>query len=170
MLIKKNIHLLFILLLVFSTAVIPLEATAADYKSPEDFTEYIYKNYSEENFAEVYKNFAEELKEILTEETYLNFQKENFKDYDLEFTEIEVQKAEKIDFKEIKSKFDYAEDSGQYYKLKVNYLIKFSHFGSRDKESGKSVYLQKEDSDYSLLWDYKEAIDSDKSAGDDKDD
>lgn len=170
MLIKKNICILFILLLAFSIVFIPFRTAAADYKSPEDFAEYIYQKYSEEDFAEVYKNFAEELKEILTEETYVNFQNENFKDYDLEFTDIEVKEAEKVNFKEIKSKFDYAEETGQYYKAKVNYLIKFSHFGSRDKESGKYIYLRKKDGKYSLFWDYKEAMDSDEAADGDKND
>lgn len=138
--------------------IIAFSIQAEEFESPENFTEFIYNNYSDENFTEVYNNFAVELKAKLEEKTYLDFQQQNFEKYKLAYTAIEVGSAEKIKYDEIKSKFNYAVDSGNYYKLQVKYLLKFKHFGSREKKSKKMVYLRKTKDDFQIFWDYKEAL------------
>ncbi|PTV93366.1 hypothetical protein C8C76_1423 [Halanaerobium saccharolyticum] len=135
---------------------------AEEFKSPEAFTEYIYANYAEENFEEVFNNFAAELKRIITVEDYLEFQQQNFKKYKLEYQEIEVSAAEEIDFEKIKDKFDYAQDFGDYYQLQVSYLLKFDHFGQREERSEKKVYIRKINADYQLFWDYQSAFNDDQ--------
>lgn len=136
---------------------------AEDFESPESFTEFIYANYAEENFAEVYNNFAAELKRIFAEEDYLEFQQQNFEKYELEYTEIEVSTAEEIEFEEIEEKFAYADDFGSYYQLQVSYLLKFNRFGSREERSEKNVYLRKINKDFQLFWDYESALNDDKA-------
>lgn len=138
---------------------------AEDFESPKTFTEYIYYNYAEKNFAEVYNNFAAELKRVLAEEKYIDFQKQNFKKYDLEYTEIKVGTAKEVDFSKIKNDFDYAMDFGSYYQLQVSYLIKFNRFGSREERSEKMVYLRKINDEFQIFWDYQSAIDDEKAAG-----
>ena len=165
MLNKKTIFFTIFVILFLS----PLAQTEG-FESPKAFTEYIYENYSEENFSEVYNNFAAELKRELEKKVYLDFQKENFEKYSLEYTDIKVGDAKEIEFREIKDKFDYAIDFGNYYMLQVEYLLRFNHFGSREKNSEKIVYVRKINDDFQIFWDYKNALDDDKAANrDDKD-
>ena len=161
---NKKIILLAVLFIFLITPLLQAES----FESPEAFTEYIYANYAEKNFAEVYNNFAAELKRVLTEEDYLEFQQQNFKKYKLEYTEIEVGKAEEIEFEEIKDKFDYAEDFGSYYKLQISYLLKFNRLGRREERSEKDVYLRKINDDFQIFWDYESALNDDQTA--DRDD
>lgn len=137
---------------------------AEEFESPEAFTEYIYANFAEKEFEEVYDNFAAELKRIFAEEDYLEFQQQNFEKYELEYTEIEVAAAEEIEFKQIKRKFDYADDFGSYYQLQVSYLLKFNRLGRREERSEKKVYIRKINDDFQLFWDYESALNDDKSA------
>lgn len=141
---------------------------AEDFESPEVFTEYIYDNYSEKNFTEVYDNFAAELKRELKKKEYLEFQDENFEKYDLKYSEIKVSEAEKIEFDKIKNKFSYADDFGEYYQLQVSYLLTFNHLGRREEESEKTVYLRKIRDDFQIFWDHESALKDDKAA--DRDD
>ncbi len=165
MLNKINI-ILAVLIIILLTPVLQ----AAEFESPEAFTEFIYANYAQKNFAEVYNNFAAELKRILAEEQYLKFQQQNFEKYELEYTEIEVSAADQVDFENIKDKFDYAEDFGSYFQLKVSYLLKFSHFGQREERSAKDVYLRKINDDFQIFWDYKSALNDDEAVdGNDQD-
>ncbi|WP_166638051.1 hypothetical protein [Halanaerobium saccharolyticum] len=161
---NNKIIFLVVLLIFLATPFVQAES----FKSPEDFTEYIYANYAAENFEEVYNNFAAELKRILAEEDYLKFQQHNFEKYELEYTEIEVGTAEEIEFEKIKDKFDYAEDFGRYYKLQVSYLLKFNRLGQREERSEKDVYLRKINDDFQIFWDYKSALNDDQAA--DRDD
>lgn len=164
MLTKKTIILIFsfCFLLVFSCSSFNLYSSAAEkFESPEEFSRDLYQNYSQENFALVYQNFAAELKKRLSQAEYVEFQNKNFEKYNLVYTNIKIGKAEKIDFQKIKEKFDYVRDFGDYYQLKVSYLIKFDRFGRREKETGKDVYLRKTKEDFQLFWDYKEALDLD---------
>ena len=156
---KKTIFFAIFVILFLS----PLAQTE-EFENPKVFTEYIYENYSEENFSEVYNNFAAELKRKLEEEVYLDFQKKNFAKYKLEYTNIKVDQVKEIKFDEIKDKFDYADDFGNYYKLQVGYLLKFNHFGSREKQSEKMVYVRKINDDFQIFWDYQSALDDDESA------
>ena len=159
MLNKKIIVLTLLIILLLTPALL-----AEEFESPEAFTEYIYASYAAENFAEVYANFAAELKRILAEEDYLKFQQQNFEKYELEYTEIEVSAAEEVDFKKIEKKFDYAQDFGSYYQLQVSYLLKFNRFGSREEKSGKDVYLRKINDDFQIFWDYQSALNDDEAA------
>lgn len=143
-------------------------AQTEEFENPKAFTEYIYENYSEENFSEVYNNFAAELKRKLEEKVYLDFQKKNFAKYELEYTEIKVDQAKEIEFDEIKNEFDYAVDFGNYYKLQVGYLLKFNHFGHREKKSEKMVYVRKINDDFQIFWDYQSALDDEVANRDDK--
>lgn len=144
-------------------------SVAAEFESPETFTEYIYQNYASENFNKVYNNFVDELQEIVKKETYLKFQKENFEKYNLVYTEIKVGEAKEVEFDKIKAQFDYALDQGEYYQVQVNYLIKFDRFGRRDKESGKKVYLRKNNNKFHIFWDYKSVLDDETPNRDDQD-
>jgi len=155
---KKTIFFTIFVILFLS----PLAQTEG-FESPKAFTEYIYENYSEENFSEVYNNFAAELKRELEKKVYLDFQKENFEKYSLEYTDIKVGDAKEIEFKEVKDKFDYAVDFGNYYMLQVEYLLKFNHFGNREKNSEKIVYVRKINEDFQIFWDYQNALDDDKA-------
>lgn len=146
----KIVLFLLLILLVFSFNLSAVEAEV--YNSPEAFTRFIYDNYAQKNFSEVYQKFVPELKRILQQDDYLNFQNENFKKYKLEYTEIEVGKAETIKFDKIKKQFSYADEFGDFFQLKVSYLIKFNRFGSREKESEKIVYLRKISDQYQLFW------------------
>lgn len=161
---NKKIVILFFLSLLFLTPVVQAE----DFESPEAFTDYIYSNYAAKSFRTVYNNFAAELKRIFGLKTYVDFQKTNFNKYNLKYTKIDVGKAEKVDFKEIKKNFNYARDFGDYYKLKVKYLLNFDHFGSREKESEKIVYLRKINSDFQIFWDHKAALENKKAINDDQ--
>ncbi len=158
MLNKKRIVLTILVILFFS----PL-LQAEEFETPEAFAEYIYENYSEENFLDVYDNFAAELKRKLEKQVYLDFQKQNFEKYNLKYTEIAVDQAEEIKFDEIKDEFTYAIDFGHYYKLKVSYLLKFNHFGSREERSEKMVYLRKINNDFQIFWDYQSALNDDQA-------
>ena len=158
MLNKKTIFFTIFVILFLS----PLAQTEG-FESPKAFTEYIYENYSEENFSEVYNNFAAELKRELEKKVYLDFQKENFEKYSLEYTDIKVGDAKEIEFKEVKDKFDYAVDFGNYYMLQVEYLLKFNHFGKREEESGKKVYLRKIVDTFQIFWN-PETTSNDQSA------
>jgi len=153
-----------IFLIIFFILISPLVTRAEKFESPKTFTEYIYLNYADENFAEVYDNFAAELKRILKKDKYIDFQQQNFKKYDLEYTEIKVSAAKAVDFSEIKSNFEYAVDYGSYYQLQVSYLIRFNRFGSREERSEKMVFLRKINDDFQVFWDYQSAIDDDKAA------
>src|SRR6056297_1483165 len=75
---KKNFFLAVLIICLMSPML-----QAEDFESPEAFTEYIYANYAEEDFVEVYDNFAAELKRILKKNKYLEFQEKNFKKYNL---------------------------------------------------------------------------------------
>lgn len=161
---NKNFAIISIIILLLSPAIY-----AEDFNSPEAFTDYIYENYAAENFSEVYLHFAAELKRKLEKEDYLKFQKSNFEKYNLVYENIEVGQAEEIKFTEIENNFNYAMDFGEYYRLKVKYLLKFSHFGSREKESEKFVYLRKIKDDFQLFWDYESAIKSEKNRDDKSD-
>lgn len=160
---KKNIFLA-VLFIFLTTSLLQAES----FESPEAFTEYIYANYAEKNFVEVYNNFAAELKRILAEEDYLEFQQQNFEKYKLEYTEIEVGTAEEIEFEKIAAKFSYARDFGSYYQLPVSYLLKFSRLGRRQERSEKDVYLRKINDDFQIFWDYESALNDDQAA--DRDD
>jgi hypothetical protein len=162
---NKKAILLTILVILFLS---PLAQTE-EFETPEAFTEYIYENYAEENFSEVYNNFAAELKRKLEKQVYLDFQEQNFKKYNLEYTEIEVGQAKEIEFDEIKDKFNYAMDFGHYYNLKVSYLLKFNRFGRRDERSEKLVYLRKINADFQIFWDYQNALNDDKAVNRDDD-
>jgi hypothetical protein len=157
---NKKIIIIAVLSLFLLTPVLQAE----EFESPEAFTEYIYANFAAENFAEVYNNFAAELKRILKEEDYLEFQQHNFEKYQLKYTEIEVSEVAKLDFEDIKDKFDYAEDFGQYYQLQVSYLLKFNHFGQREERSKKNVYLRKIKDDFQIFWDHESALNDDEAA------
>lgn len=163
MLNKKNVILALLIIFLMT----PL-LQAEDFESPEAFTEYIYANYAAEDFAEVYDNFAAELKRILEKDEYLEFQEENFEKYNLKYSEIEVGQAEEIDFDKVKDKFSYADDFGKYFKLQVNYLLEFDRFGRREEESEKMVYLRKIRDDFQIFWDHESALKDDKAA--DRDD
>ena len=159
---NKNLNLILSLLIltIFITA---SPAAAENFESPEEFTEYIYQNYSQENFKKVYQNFVPELKRVFEEKDYLDFQKENFEKYNLEYTNIEVGEAKKIDYNQVKSKFNYADDFGEYYQLSVSYLLKFDHFGEREEKSGKKVYLRKIVDTFQVFWN-PETVSNDQSA------
>jgi hypothetical protein len=165
---KKNIILALALMFLMPLLLMPSMLQAEEFESPEAFTEYIYTNYAGEDFAEVYDNFAAELKRILEENEYVEFQKENFEKYNLKYSEIEVAQAEEIEFDKIKEQFSYADDFGKYFKLQVNYLLEFDRFGSRQEESGKMVYLRKIKDDFQIFWDHQSALKDDKAA--DRDD
>lgn len=156
----NKINIILVLLLIILSPVLQAE----EFESPEAFTEYIYNNYAQKNFLEVYNNFAAELKRILAEEDYLEFQEQNFEKYELQYTEIEVSAAEEIDFEKIKDKFDYAEDFGSYFQLQVSYLLKFSYFGQREERSEKNVYLRKIRDDFQIFWDHESALNDDEAA------
>ena len=158
MLNKKTMFLAILIMLIITPFL-----QAEEFDSPEAFTEYIYTNYTEENFTEVYNNFSAELKRVLNKEEYLEFQKKNFEKYNLEYTKIEVREAEKIKFKKIKENFSYADNFGNYYQLQVSYLLKFNHFGRREKESEKIVYLRKIKDDFQIFWDYENALKDEKA-------
>lgn len=162
---NKRFFILFCLFILLLTSVVQAE----DFENPETFTAFIYSNYAAENFTTVYNNFASELKRNFKLKTYLDFQTTNFNKYDLKYTKIDVGKAKKIEFKEIKKNFDYARDFGDYYKLKVKYLLNFDHFGSRKKESEKFVYLRKINTDFQIFWDHKTALENKKAIKDDQD-
>lgn len=157
--IKKTIIISILLFCLISTA-----GTAAELKNPEAFVDFIYQNYAKNDFALVYDNFAAELKRTLEKEKYLDFQKNNFNQYNLEFSDIEIGNPEKIDFAEIKNKFDYAQDFGEYYIVEVSYLLDFKYFGSREKRSGKSVYIRKINKDLQLFWDYETAMNDENNS------
>lgn len=157
---NNKITFLLVLIIFLLTPVLQAESFA----TPEAFTEYIYDNFAEENFTEVYNNFAAELKRILAEEKYLEFQQQNFKKYELEYREIEVSAAEEISFEKIEDKFAYADDFGSYYQLQVSYLLKFNRFGSREERSKKNVYLRKINDDFQIFWDHESALNNDKAA------
>lgn len=161
-----NKKIIFIAALIFILLTSALQAQ--EIESPEAFTRYVYNNFAKENFAEVYANFAAELKRILAEKDYLEFQQQNFEKYELEYTEIEVAAAEEINFDKIEEKFAYARDFGSYYQLQVSYLLKFNRLGSREERSEKKVYLRKINDEFQLFWDHEAALNDDKSA--DRDD
>lgn len=158
MLNKRIIFFFFLIILILSPAL-----SAQEFETPKSFVEYIYQNYAAENFNEVYINFAAELKRVLTKKDYIKFQKENFEKYDLEYTEIQVSEAKKINFENIKEKYEYAADFGEYYQIKVSYLLKFSHFGHREKKSDKLVHLRKIENDFQIFWDHKTAMNTNQS-------
>lgn len=163
MLNKRKILLFILITLLLTTAV-----KADNFSSPEDFSEYVYKKFAQENFTEVYNNFAAELKREMPLADYLDFQKQNFEKYNLKYSDIKVAEAEKIEYEEIKDKFAYAVDFGNYYKLEVSYLLEFNYFGSRDERSQKMVYIRKIKDDFQIFWDYESALDNDKAV--DRDD
>ncbi|MFP4198843.1 MAG: hypothetical protein ACOCQZ_00985 [Halanaerobium sp.] len=156
---NKKLILLLVLIIFLLTPMLQAE----DFESPEAFTEYIYDNYAEKNFNEVYNNFAAELKRVFAKDDYLDFQQQNFEKYELEYTEIEVAEAEEIEFDKIKEKFEYADDFGSYYQLQVSYLLKFNRLGRREERSDKKVYLRKINDDFQLFWDYKSAVNDDQA-------
>ena len=161
---NKKIFFLAVLIICLMSPMLQAE----DFESPEAFTEYIYANYAEEDFVEVYDNFAAELKRILGKNKYLEFQEQNFKKYNLKYSNIKVNQAKEIEFDEIKKQFNYADDFGKYYQLQVNYLLEFDHFGRREEKSEKMVYLRKINDDFQIFWDHESALKDDKAA--DKDD
>lgn len=177
MLTKKKLILILLFSFLFSASLSFLvlgaeEAIAAEkFKNPEEFSQYIYENYSQKNFAVVYDNFAAELKRELDLAEYINFQKQNFEKYNLEYSNIKIGKAKKIDYQRIKEKFSYARDFGDYYHLEVSYLLKFDRFGHREKNSTKKIYLRKIKDDFQVFWDQEKAFaSSENKAGEDKDD
>lgn len=164
---NKRKALLFILIILLLTTAVKAE----NFSGPEDFSQYIYNNYAQENFEEVYNNFAAELKRKMPLANYIDFQKQNFEKYNLKYSEIEVAEAKEIEYEEIKEKFSYAVDFGIYYKLEVSYLLEFNYFGSRDNKSQKMLYLRKIKDDFQIFWDYEAALDNNKSIDrDDSDD
>ncbi|WP_243835891.1 hypothetical protein [Halanaerobium saccharolyticum] len=163
---NNKIIFLAVLLVFLATPFVEAES----FESPESFTEYVYANYADENFEEVYNNFAAELKRVLAEEDYLEFQQHNFEKYKLEYTEIEVGTAEEITFEEIEAEFEYARDFGSYYRLQVSYLLKFSRLGRREERSEKDVYLRKINDDFQIFWDYESALSDDQAANRDDQD
>ncbi|RQD72952.1 MAG: hypothetical protein D5S01_08665 [Halanaerobium sp. MSAO_Bac5] len=164
----KLISLLLLIFLVFSFK----QISAADsFDSPVGFGEYIYENYAQENFAEVYDNFAAELKSVLSSEEYIKFQQDNFEKYELEYRNIEVANPEEISYQEFKSEFPFLEDEGTFYTVEVSYLIKFRRLGSRERESDNLVYLRKKDNNFELFWDPEPILDelSPESVAEDND-
>ncbi len=156
----KNKFLLIILLLLFIVSAFPV--SGADFNNTKEFVEYIYANYAEQDFSEVYSLFAPELKNILDREKYLNFQENNFNKYDLELKNILVDDIEELSYKEFKKEFPFLNYEGSFYSARVRYLLVFEKLGEREEEIEKRVYLREysssnyEKSDkryYSLFWD-----------------
>lgn len=166
MLTKKKLILSFLFIFIFSSLLVQ----AKNFQTAEEFSEYIYENYAQQNFSTVYNHFAAELKRELKLEEYTNFQSENFKKYNLKYQNIKISEAKKVEFKEIKNKFNYAKDFGDYYQLEVSYLLKFDHFGSRERNSSKKIYLRKINQDFQIFWDYESVLNAEENAsGEDKD-
>ncbi|WP_238524778.1 hypothetical protein [Halanaerobium hydrogeniformans] len=152
----KIFSLLVLTILIFSFT----QSTEAGYfANPVEFGEYIYDNYAQENFKEVYDNFADELKIILSSDEYIEFQQDNFEKYELEYTDIEVTNPEEISYQEFKKEFPFLEDEGTFYTVEVSYLIKFRRLGSRERESDKLIYLREKDDHFELFWDPEPILD-----------
>lgn len=159
---NKNIFKITIIIfisLVFTFCSFSLKAE--ENRNPEEFIEYIYANYAVENFKEVYANFADELKKLISEEEYIEFQKKNFDKYSLEYSNISVDDRKKLNYQEFKQEFSFLESEGDFYSLEVSYLLKFNRFGDREEETEKRVYLRQNDSNinnkktnkFNLFWD-----------------
>ncbi len=154
-----KITLIIFILLGFTLCSFSLKAE--EQQTPEKFTEYIYANYASENFEEVYANFADELKKIISEEEYIEFQKRNFNKYSLEYSSIDVNNLEELSYEEFKNKFSFVESKGNFYSIEVSYLLKFQRLGAREEETKKRVYLRQNNSDinnettkkFHLFWD-----------------
>lgn len=159
---NKKFKVFLLVIIIIFTAASFLEAE--EFESPEAFTEFIYSNYSEQNFSLVYQNFAAELKREFPESDYLEFQKNNFAKYELEYREIEVGSAKEVEFEVIKDKFAYAEDFGSYYELPVSYLLKFNRLGSQERRSEKKVYLRKIVDDFQIFWNPQSALKDENAA------
>lgn len=156
----KNKFLLIILLLFLLISA--SQVSAADFNNTKEFVEYIYANYAEQDFSEVYSLFAPELKSILDREKYLNFQEKNFNKYNLELKNIMVDDIKELSYKEFKKEFPFLNYEGSFYSARVRYLLVFEKLGEREEEIEKRVYLREysssnyEKSDkryYSLFWD-----------------
>ena len=117
-------------------------STAAEDKTPKEYVEYIYENYADQNFKEVYANFALEVKQLITEKEYIEFQKQNFSKYSLEYRNINVDDLKELDYDQFKNEFPFLKDEGDFYSLKVSYLLRFKRFGDREEETEKRVYLR----------------------------
>ena len=163
---QKIFSLLILTILIFS---FNQNSTASSLNNPVEFGEYIYDNYAQENFEEVYANFAAELKSILSREEYTEFQKDNFEKYQLEYTDIEVANPQEISYQEFKKEFPFLEAKGTFYTVEVSYLIKFRRLGSRERESDKLVYLREKENKFELFWDPEPILDelSPESAAED---
>lgn len=159
-----NKNVLKITLIIFISIVFvfgSFSLKAEEEQTPEDFIEYIYANYADENFKEVYTNFADELKELVTEEEYIDFQKKNFDKYSLEYSNIRIDDLKKLSYDEFMQEFSFLESEGDFYSLEVRYLLKFNRFGDREEEIEKRVYLRQNDSNiqnektkkFNLFWD-----------------
>lgn len=167
---QKNLLLIFGLLIIILLNLVGNPALAREFNSEIDFVEYIYHEYSIENFAVVYQNFVPELKAILTKEEYLKFQQENFSKYELEYKDIEVGSSSQINQQQIASEFTYtaevSSNKPKFYAVEVKYLLEFNRFGRREKETDKKVYVQQTESGYQLFWDPEPILGESEAAED----
>ena len=166
---NKFLLIILLFILIFSVS----KVNAADFNNTKEFIEYIYANYAEQKFSEVYSLFAPELKSILDREEYLNFQQQNFNKYDLEIKNVMVDDIKELSYKEFKKEFPFLKYEGSFYSARVNYLLIFEKLGEREEEIEKRVYLREysssnyEKSDkryYSLFWDPEPILDKDNES------
>lgn len=169
-----NKNILKITLIIFISIVFAFcsfSLKAEEQQTPEEFIEYIYANYAAENFKEVYTNFADELKKLISEEEYIEFQKKNFDKYSLEYSNIRIDDLKKLSYDEFKQEFSFLESEGGFYSFEVSYLLKFNRFGDREEEIEKRVYLRQNDSNinnektkkFHLFWDPEPIIKNEDS-------
>jgi hypothetical protein len=154
-----KISLIIFILLGFTLCSFSLKALGQ--QTPKEFIENIYADYAAQNFKKVYANFADELKELITEEEYIDFQKKNFDKYSLEYSNIDVNNLKELSYDEFKNEFSFLESKGKFYSIEVSYLLKFNRFGDREEETEKKVYLRQNNSmlndektkEFHLFWD-----------------
>ncbi len=159
---NKNIYKIsLIICILFLFVFCSFSLKAEDQQTPKEFIEAIYANYAAQNFKKVYANFADELKELITEEEYVNFQKKNFDKYSLDYSKITVDDLKELSYEEFKDEFSFLESDGSFYSLEVSYLLKFNRFGDREEKTEKRVYLRQKNSMFNdeknngfhLFWD-----------------
>ncbi len=146
-----------LLLLIFTVG-----GVAETVPEPEEFTSsiqfvnYIYHNYADANFEEVYRWLAPGIQAVISEADYLEFQLENKEKYKLELQQIKVSESIKKDEPAVGLKeYLVSDDLVSIYEVEVNYQLNFRRLGKdQQKDITKVVsVLENKPGSYRLLWD-----------------
>ncbi|GEM_PF-1637257 len=132
--------------------------------SAEQLTQEVYAAYAAEQFEDVYRWMAPEIREVMTKKQYTEYQEHHFERLRLALTDIEVSDSDTAERppRGLRTLIDDAYDA--YLTVKVQYTASFYALGSQRTETidktvyWAAVYEEPDQVTVYLLWDPEDVL------------